>query len=105
MVFSNYGLAINKAQEWCNELERDLYLCLVKYPSGEEFVLKDKIPKGFSYLEKIEIPFDHCFKNQKNALREAYKFESMMGVPVKVERKTIKQNGYIRTSHYKLCLA
>jgi len=105
MVYSKYELAINAAQQRVDDLERDLYLCCVNYPSGCEFVLKDKLPKGFSYIEKIDLPFNHNFRLQKNALREAYKFEAMMGITVKVERKTVKQNGYTRTSHYKLCLA
>ena len=104
MVYSNYGLARAKAYDWVDRLERDLFICHVKYPSGEEFVLKDRIPKGFCYLDKIELPFHHKFENQKNAIREAYKFENDMGVPVMVDRKTITKNGYKQTSHYILCL-
>ena len=104
MVYSDYNLAVDSALDKVKREERDLFLCHVKYPSGEEFVLKPDIPEGFSYLECFQLPFHHHFKVNMNAVHAANIFEKKMGRKIQIVPRTYIQNGYKRTSHYELCL-
>jgi len=104
MVYSDYNLAVNSAITQVQKQENDLYLCLVTYPSGREFVLKPELPEGFSYLECFQLPFHHHFKSNMKAVRAANIFEERMGRKIEIVPRTYIQNGYKRTSHYELCL-
>jgi len=103
MVYSNYALAVDKAYEHVKKEECDLYLCNVKYKSGEEFVFKQSVSPGFAFLEYFAVPFHHKFKDKFKALAWAKKYEQLMGREVIIERKTFIQNGYKRTLHFELC--
>ena len=104
MVFSNFELAIEKGQEVVDQEERDLYLCHVKYHSGEEFVLKPHLPLGFTCLNAFRLNFHHKFKTKQSAERASGIFGARMGVKVEVNPETYVENGYKKISHYQLCL-
>ena len=104
MVFSKYEIAIDMALDYVEREERDLYLCRVRYPSGEEFILKPSLPEGFTCIECIRVPFHHKFKSAVNAVHAAEAFEKRMGKKVIIDRMTFIQNGYKQTSHFALCL-
>ena len=103
MVYSKYELAIEKAREHVEKEERDLYLCMVRYPSGIEFVLKPNLTPGFSCLECIKLSFHHHFKSRDNAIREANRFEREMGKNIIIDRKAVVENGYNKTLYFQLC--
>ena len=95
---------MDKALNYVLSCEQDLYLCHVRYPSGEEYVLKPNLPEEFTCIECIRLPFHHKFKSAINAARAAEVFEKRMGRKVVIDRKTFMQNGYQQTSHFALCL-
>ena len=105
-VYSEYWLAREKATERMDELEHDIFLCKIKYKSGTEFVLKTRgeLMLGGDFEDFIELPFKHKFKIKENAIRESYKFTEKLGKNVNWDRVTIRENGYNKTLHYKLCL-
>jgi len=104
MVFSNLELALENGQDVVDRIERDLYLCRVKYNSGEEYVLKPQLPLGFSCLTCFRLSFNHHFKTKQSAERAAELFGSRMGVKVNVNTERYEENGYKIISHYRLCL-
>ena len=104
MVFSNLELAIDNAQDVVDLIERDLYLCRVSYPSGEEYVLKPHLPLGFTCLNCFRLNFKHHFKTKPSAERAAKIFGARMGVNIDVDTVTYKENNYDFISHYELCL-
>ena len=103
MVYSKYELAIEKAREHVEKEERDLFLCMVRYPSGIEFVLKPNLPIGFNFLECFKLPFHHHFKTEKSANRAAKCFSQEMGININVIPETYTEQGYVLISHYRLC--
>ena len=107
MVYSKYELAVEQAHDMVRREECDLYLCSVKYPSGEEFVLrKSIIPGAASCLDCFRLPFHHHFRTAHSAVRAAKIFGSRMGRHITVDRKTVFDHVYRvnRTLHFKLCL-
>lgn len=104
MVFSSFALASKRGPEVVSEEERDLYLCHVKYHSGEEYVLKPYLPLGFSCLDCFRLSFHHKFKTLASAKRAAKVFMSRMGRDVLTIPSTYVENGYKIISHYQLCL-
>ena len=104
-VYSTYELAKSMAQERMKELEEDIFICPRDYPSGKEFVLKVRgdMMACATYLYMLELPFNHKFKNKKNAEREAKRFEKKLNKRVKSKRYTYEENGYNKFSHFSLC--
>ena len=104
MVFSNFELALARGQDVVDTVERDLYLCRVSYPSGEEYVLKPHLPLGFSCINCFRLNFKHHFQTKSSAERAAVIFGARMGVNVESNPVTYKENNYDFISHYELCL-
>ena len=102
-VYSTYEEAKAKAHERQKELERDIFICHTKYPSGEEFTLKtgDEVTCG-SYLYMLKLSFDHHFASRKNAEREANRIAGIEYKPVWVGKKIEKENGYQVIKYYYL---
>jgi hypothetical protein len=103
-VYSTYEIAHKMSEEKMNELEQDIFICLTKYPSGQEFTLKtrNEIMSCTDYVYQRSLPFRHHFATKANAEREASIFASKKGRPVYVRRKTDIQNGYIVTKYFYL---
>lgn len=105
MIFSDFELAVQRGREMVEQEECDLFLCHVKYPSGEEFVLRKSIFIGAgSCVDCFRLPFRHHFKTEANAKQAAKVFESRKGREIRVSRKTVYDSVYRvnKTSHYKL---
>ena len=104
-VYTEYEMARRNAIHKMNLDEQDIFVCQVKFPSGVEFVLKTECEmiSGGEFLYHLRIPFRHKFNCKHAAVRESGKFETP-GKPVGVERHTITEGGYEKTSHYSLCL-
>jgi len=105
-VYSTYELAREKAIDKMIELEQDIFICRCTYKSGEEFILKTRrqMLSGGDYLYVVKLPFDHMFKEERNAIREAGRFSQEMGKDITIEKHITKINGYPFLSHYSLCL-
>jgi len=110
-VYSSYELAREKANERMKELETDIFICLCKYKSGQEFTLKTRYEiMGTNYLYMVALPFRYHFEEKANAIREADMFASKRGRPVYYDKKTAIESGYVVTKYYYLtykepCLA
>ncbi len=105
-VYTTYELAKDMAEERMNELEQDIFICSVNYPSGKEFILKtySELMSCANWLYMVELPFKHQFNTKGNAVRESKRFAKKMDKEIEVEKITYEENGYNKFSHYTLCL-
>ena len=105
-VYSTYELAREKAVDKMIEEEQDIFICRCTYKSGEEFILKTRrqMISGGDYLYVVKLPFDHMFKEERNAIREAGRFSQEKGRDITIQKHCFKENGYNKFSHFSLCL-
>ena len=104
LVYSNPDLAIRQAKEYFSEVEENVYVCPVKYPSGVEYHLKlnKDVINGCSLITKYELESTHHFKKLPNAMN-AISYFRKMGKRYIIKKKIDDSGPYKEIKYYYLC--
>lgn len=102
VAYSTPDEAVKKGLEYFYEIEQNVYVCSISYPSGVEYHLKKKIVSECNCIKKYELTDKHKFRELSNALKAVNYFKEL-GRRFCVKRKYEENKSYLFVKYYYLC--
>lgn len=107
MVRSNIEDAKEAADNLFLEIEEDIYVTSVSYPSGVEFHIKtrsDTFLNSPKIIYSVKLKKSHKFATRNNAEKGRRYFEAQTGEELIIKRRYETIKGYRNVKYYYLCL-